>query len=191
MAHIFSINQGGEHKFADGTFFAKCDSIIRQINNAFEGRIDTIQFGKRLVFTGTKPIVDVTYLHSNQGLAKVEIQPLLAGDDIDDELPEEIFLKQNYPNPFNPRTIIEFGLSVPSRVTLKIYNSLGQEVAALLDGESLDDGLNEVEWNATGISSGVYFYRLEAEPAGLEQNSDGEEVPAKSVVLTKKMLLIK
>jgi hypothetical protein len=76
-------------------------------------------------------------------------------------MPEEFALSQNYPNPFNPSTNIQYDLPSDGFVTLKVYNSLGQEVAVLAD-EDAAAGRHQVEWDATGLSSGVYFYRLEA-----------------------------
>ncbi len=73
--------------------------------------------------------------------------------------PGRFGLSQNYPNPFNPTTIISFNLPAASRVDLSVYNVLGQKVTTLIDGR-LEAGPQEVEWNATGYSSGVYFYRI-------------------------------
>jgi len=76
-------------------------------------------------------------------------------------------LEQNFPNPFNPTTVISYQLPVFSAVTLKIYNALGNEVAVLVDEEQLP-GHHEVSFNAQlttnhqQLSSGVYFYRLQA-----------------------------
>jgi len=77
------------------------------------------------------------------------------------ELAEKFEILQNYPNPFNPSTTIKFSLPSSGYATLKIYNALGEQVAVLLDKE-LNTGSYEVEWNATGLPSGVYFYRLQA-----------------------------
>ena len=85
--------------------------------------------------------------------------------DIDENmsyLPEGFLLYQNYPNPFNPSTTIKFSLSSSGYATLKIYNALGEEVAVLLDKE-FTAGNYEVEWNAGGLPSGVYFYQLKTE----------------------------
>jgi glucuronoarabinoxylan endo-1,4-beta-xylanase len=70
-------------------------------------------------------------------------------------------LHQNYPNPFNPSTIIEFNLPVTSKVTLKVFNILGEEVATLLSA-SLLLGSHSVTWDASNLASGVYLYRLQA-----------------------------
>lgn len=76
-------------------------------------------------------------------------------------IPLEFALQQNYPNPFNPKSVINYQLSVDSWVSLKIFNSLGQEIATLVD-EMQDAGHKSVEWNASEQPSGVYIYRLTA-----------------------------
>ncbi len=76
--------------------------------------------------------------------------------------PRTFALAQNYPNPFNPSTTIEFSLPKASRVTLKIFNALGEEVATLLQ-EKRAAGKHNVAWNAANLPSGVYMYRLEGE----------------------------
>jgi hypothetical protein len=77
----------------------------------------------------------------------------------ENNLPKEFELMQNYPNPFNPFTLIEFNVPAKSKVTLKVYDYLGREVATLVDKE-LEPGKNAVSWNAINYSSGVYFYKL-------------------------------
>ncbi|MHC4321629.1 MAG: T9SS type A sorting domain-containing protein, partial [Planctomycetota bacterium] len=77
------------------------------------------------------------------------------------ELPWEFELSQNYPNPFNPSTTIEFDLPKTSKVTLKIFNILGEEVATLVS-DRLSAGSYSYEWDASNLASGVYLYRLEA-----------------------------
>ena len=75
-------------------------------------------------------------------------------------MPTGFALLQNYPNPFNPSTTIAFSLPRATYVTLKIFNTLGQEAATVLSQE-LAAGTYETKWEATGIGSGMYFYRLQ------------------------------
>ena len=75
--------------------------------------------------------------------------------------PSNFFLEQNYPNPFNPSTRIRFNLPADEFVTLKIYNSLGQETAVLIN-ENLKAGYHETGFSAANLPSGIYFYTLRA-----------------------------
>ncbi|HMN18687.1 MAG TPA: T9SS type A sorting domain-containing protein [Ignavibacteriaceae bacterium] len=77
-------------------------------------------------------------------------------------LPKEFELAQNYPNPFNPSTIIEYQLPKGSNISLKIYDILGNEVVTLVN-EYKDAGIYAVKFNALSISSGIYFYKLQAD----------------------------
>jgi hypothetical protein len=70
-------------------------------------------------------------------------------------------LSQNYPNPFNPSTTISFDLPTEDIVTVKIYNSLGQEMMTLLSGK-LGAGNHTVRFDASKLTSGVYFYQINA-----------------------------
>ncbi len=74
--------------------------------------------------------------------------------------PEKFELSKNYPNPFNPSTTIKFALPINSRVKLNVYNALGEKVAEVLNAE-MDAGFHKVNFDASHISSGVYFYSLE------------------------------
>jgi hypothetical protein len=114
------------------------------------------------------------------------------------DLPTSYCLHQNYPNPFNPSTTISYTLPKTSVVALRIFNTLGQEVAALVN-ERKEAGFHEVTWNASSIPSGVYFYRLQArqmdgQPAvGLAggQAGNASTSSARGYVETKKAILLK
>jgi hypothetical protein len=81
--------------------------------------------------------------------------------DKNEGLPVVFALEQNYPNPFNPATTIAFHLPASSFVTLKVFNTAGQEIASLVDRQ-LPAGDHRTEWNASGVPSGIYFYRIQA-----------------------------
>jgi len=95
-------------------------------------------------------------------------------EDITTSIPETFLLNQNYPNPFNPSTKISWQSPVGSHQSLKIYDLLGNEVATLVD-EYKPAGIYEIEFGASGLTSGIYFYRLQTD----------------SFVETKKMILLK
>ena len=89
--------------------------------------------------------------------------------------PADFCLYQNYPNPFNPSTKINFTIPTDGYVTLKIYNSLGEEVKTLAENEYYTKGAYSLDFNGKFLPSGAYYYRL----------SSG------SYSAVKKMLLIK
>ena len=97
------------------------------------------------------------------GQQVVSNAPTLAGPApmITQELPKEFALYQNYPNPFNPSTTIKFDLPKDENVTLMVYNLLGQHIATLAN-ERRPAGRYSIQWNAQGIASGVYIYRIKA-----------------------------
>ncbi len=70
-------------------------------------------------------------------------------------------LEQNYPNPFNPSTVSRFSLKTEATTTLKIYDAVGKEIATLVN-ENLGAGSYTVNFSATQLASGVYFYRINA-----------------------------
>jgi photosystem II stability/assembly factor-like uncharacterized protein len=125
-------------------------------------------------------IFDLTFADSSTGYAVGENGAILkykrnitkAEDNIN--LPEKYVLHQNYPNPFNPTTKFKYQIQGLSFVTIKIYDVLGNEIATLVN-EEIPAGNYEIDFNANGLTSGVYFYRLSA---------DG-------FVQTKKMVLLR
>ena len=103
------------------------------------------------------------------------------------ETPLEYSLSQNYPNPFNPVTKIKYSLKYDSKVTLMIYNILGQLVKEIVDSFE-GKGLKEVLWDGTNefgnqVSTGVYFYKLTArQNAGF---STGDFIDQKKLVIIR------
>ncbi|MBU1636114.1 T9SS type A sorting domain-containing protein [bacterium] len=97
-----------------------------------------------------------------------------AAPDYNSDLPAEFALEQNYPNPFNPSTRIDFALPQQSNVRLTLFNTLGQQVAPIVQG-TMEAGFHSVSFDASELSAGLYFYKLEAG----------------SFIQTRKMMLLK
>lgn len=136
--------------------------------------------------TGVGTVVGSMGITGAQGLATRPDSSFVTGvnDNEPGTIPVAYSLDQNYPNPFNPTTQISYGVPEQSRITLTIYNALGQEVRRLVDGVQAP-GNHAVIWNGTNsagekVASGVYLYKLEA--AG----SKGA-----TFVQTKKLVLLK
>jgi hypothetical protein len=81
--------------------------------------------------------------------------------EIDVNLPSQYSLEQNYPNPFNPGTTIDFSLPVDARVTIKIFNTLGEEITTLTDN-NFSAGFHSIKFNADNLVSGLYIYSIDA-----------------------------
>lgn len=124
-----------------------------------------------------KLMIDYNYL-SKWGLTFVrmvdDFEGLVNTVSNQNTIPEKFNLRQNYPNPFNPTTKIEFNIPKVSQTKLIVYDVLGKEVVTLVN-ERLNAGSYEVDWNASGYPSGVYFYKLQTD----------------NFVDTKKMILMK
>lgn len=98
------------------------------------------------------------------------------------EVPDSYTLFQNHPNPFNLTTRVRFAIRIASHVRIALYDLLGREVALLLD-ERRDAGVHEIGFDAAGLASGAYFYRLQAQP--LDGGTPGMFVKTKSLILLK------
>ena len=110
----------------------------------------------RYLYAGGAHASDATL----QGVFRTQLAPVSVHE-IPPGLPADFVLYQNYPNPFNPSTKIAYDLPERGFVTLKVYNVLGQKVATLVEGE-VSPGYHEANFDATGLTSGMYFYRLHA-----------------------------
>jgi hypothetical protein len=104
-------------------------------------------------------------------ISDATIQKLMVTSEL---LPTVYALEQNYPNPFNPSTIISWQSPVSNRQTIKIYDILGNEVKTLVD-EYREAGKYQIEFNASELASGVYFYQLKS----------GDFVSVKKMILMK------
>jgi hypothetical protein len=151
--------------------YAAWYNAAHRINGSFSGPFDTLSFiaptlpphpkTAGTVATGIKAIMDVPYLYRTSFAVNLPDfrAPDIAALEARNQ-PAQYKLMQNYPNPFNPVTNIEFALPEDGIVTMKVYNLLGQEVATLIDHELMDEGTNEVSFDASALSSGVYYYRM-------------------------------
>jgi len=148
--------------------------------------IDHITFTSELAdeyFVETERVENTSYIGSYLSTTsdhfpvwvRFDFNNATSNDEFPDEIPRNITLNQNYPNPFNPSTVISYSLDKAVNVQLEVFNLLGRKVATLVDGRQTA-GQKTVSFDGTGLSSGVYVYRLSTE-AG--------------VSLTRKMLLIK
>jgi Tol biopolymer transport system component len=122
--------------------------------------------GTKIAFTSTRS--------GNRDIWVMDVSSIVEVEHNDENLPVTLQLNQNYPNPFNPGTTIKFSIPEASFVSLKIYNSLGQEIENLVEKE-LNAGNYKYDWSAAGLTSGIYFYTLIAD----------------DFARTKKMILLK
>jgi hypothetical protein len=186
----------------DSTDYETLYDVVYDLNRAFPGTmpLDTVQFNAYsgetplpLIVNGEVELSSVPYLKAPMGFVATRIPRLNneveSPEDFEDEeweegegVPVAAKLYQNYPNPFNPSTMIGFRLLEASSVTIRVYTILGQEVATLVSNEELEEGYNEVQFSAEGLSSGVYFYRIDAQ---------GLEDAGLHVVATQRMILLK
>ncbi len=90
-----------------------------------------------------------------------ETAPPTAAVESFSKMPTAFELAQNYPNPFNPSTTLSFTLPQPETVTLTVYNTRGEKVATLIEHETKTAGHHSVTFDATQLSSGLYFYHLQ------------------------------
>ncbi len=136
-------------------------------NTAFH----SLALNDSLIFLGTE----------GDGIWKSKLSDLITSSgETKDLIVKDFKLYQNYPNPFNPSTKISYALPSMSKVVIKIYNLLGQEITTLLNSTE-SAGYKEIIFNANNLASGIYFYRIVATSA------DGRNIFAE----TKKLILMK
>lgn len=161
---LMRFKQNGEvdTTFGNNGFFITPPELQISTGREFE-----VQKDHKIVLTGNA--------NGNFVTARINVTSLTAIDEIPDlKLPNDFILEQNYPNPFNPTTIIKYQIPELSFVKLKVFDVLGNEIVTLVTEEK-EAGNYDIDFNASTLSSGVYFYRLQA----------GD------FVQTRKMILIK
>jgi hypothetical protein len=126
------------------------------------------------IYTSLKAITDYPTEDTVYDAAKTVFDNLTSMKEYNPNIVTDFYVQQNYPNPFNPSTKIAFILPEYARTTVTIFNILGREVTQLLN-ENLAAGSYEINWDASGLPAGVYFYRVQSG----------------SYVMTKKAVLLK
>ena len=145
----------------DMTVFLSGDKFVGTYGNVFIGEEIILEEGASITLPA-------------KGYLLLELVSTVSSVEEEENQPNEFKLLQNYPNPFNPTTVIRYQLEVNSAVELKVFDLTGREVATLVNGR-MSAGEHTASFDASGLSSGVYMYRL---------NAGGQ-------VLTRRMLLIK
>jgi hypothetical protein len=130
---------------------------IGEVGNFINSFIDTTAFDS--IYTYRIRSEQGGYFYSNEATAY--IPDIITQVESKKELPTEFSLFQNYPNPFNPSTKFKYQIPELSFVTMKVYDVLGNEITTLVNEEK-PVGSYQIEFDASGLPSGIYFYRLQA-----------------------------
>ncbi|MCU0646179.1 MAG: T9SS type A sorting domain-containing protein, partial [bacterium] len=155
-------NGGGKKK--DQTNFVKArDDYDRRFIEFYRDTLDATYSTSSAAYTGAEkgyPAGDLNwYPELKAKWLKGEV--ISAVDYADNTSPKQFALYQNYPNPFNPTTVISFTLENPGQATLTLHNILGQKVATLVD-KKLKSGYHQINFDASQLANGMYFYKLES-----------------------------
>jgi hypothetical protein len=173
------IAQGGSGKIKQNATFLAPYSQDYDRRETFYFR-DTLNLSyptSSVVYTGSSggfPAGDLNWYPSQKSAWITAGKPTTGVENFGAAVPSTFVLEQNYPNPFNPSTNIAFTVPKIGRVTLKVFNALGQQVATLVDA-NYDAGKHQVNFDASSLSSGVYVYTL----------SSGDFLAAKKMILVK------
>ncbi|MCL5029781.1 MAG: T9SS type A sorting domain-containing protein [Bacteroidetes bacterium] len=199
IPYIFVSNNSGEIN-SWSKIYTSSNNIYLSIDDSVSGTIYIADGNKILVSTDygntfnvyktldstivgiyKKPNSDLLYAATKYDIYEISstkirsIKHLITAiDDKETKVPNEFILYQNYPNPFNPSTTISYQLSAVSKVSLKVYDVLGREVATLVNEVQSAGGHVEM-LSAVSLPSGVYFYQLKA----------GENISTKKMILVK------
>jgi hypothetical protein len=137
QAHIFSLT-GDTTEVGTGNYTAQFTTSPYSVSRGGILTLGTFAVGK------FKNVADIVGVERNEK-----------------GVPTQFSVSQNYPNPFNPTTTIQYSVSSTQYVSLKVYDVLGRELSTLVS-EVKPPGTYTVKWDAHGLASGIYFYRLEA-----------------------------
>jgi hypothetical protein len=162
---IISENQSSEWQRV--SFIAGKGTTVRTSNYTYTDNLNNIN-GSKVEYRLKQFDYDGTVNYSQ--VVEIEV------------VPSVYVLEQNYPNPFNPLTTLRYSLPYNSNVKVAVYNSLGETVAILVNGQQTS-GFYEINFDASNLTSGMYFYTLEAQTSEIDGGFEVREV--------KKMLLIK
>lgn len=153
---------GNRSKNTPGAVFDKAtDDFDRRVIQFYRDTLDAAYSTSALAYTGAQggfPVGDLNWFPSKKAEWETWVTDVITEQDY---IPESFSLEQNYPNPFNPSTKITFSITQSGLTTLAIYNLLGEKIVTLVNKE-LNAGRHTVDFNASNLSSGVYFYRLES-----------------------------
>ena len=178
-------------KIEDGMNFSKVNGFVGTVNGAFielptgnytiNSNTVVIDNNFNLISAGQlnngQQVIVWASVDASSNKTALQIQSKVSAPTGVEESPvvvDEFILEQNYPNPFNPSTTISFTLQANQFVTLKVFNLIGEEVATLVNG-NLTQGAHSINFNASGLSSGFYLYRLES----------GSQVQVRKMMLLK------
>ena len=127
------------------------DSVI--ISLVIISPIDSGHYSANIILESNDP---------DSSIARLQVVlDVITGVDEENYLPTVYSLHNNFPNPFNPATTISYDLPRQGIVSLKVYNIVGEEIATLVNAEQ-PAGRYKIDWNASELASGVYFYRIQA-----------------------------
>jgi hypothetical protein len=175
---------GNNEIFMKPFYFGNYDDTIINISRSNGNDVEP-----RLSYMFSNDTVFVAALWKHTQLGKTDIwmastpfNPINNGVEEEKNHASSFRILQNYPNPFNPKTKITFFIGTYGYTSLRVYDVLGREVATIFSGE-LPAGSYTKQWNAAGMPSGVYFYRLQSRPASGGQAGYYTE--------TKKLVLLK
>ena len=135
------------------------EHIVRDVISGGGGSASST--GHMLLHTIGQPVIDLTVSATHTHEQGFWYLPWFLATGAETPAPFAYRLEQNYPNPFNPVTMIRFSLICPSRVTLRVYDVAGRLVRTVVDG-TMEAGEHSLPFDAEGLASGIYFYRLKA-----------------------------